>query len=353
MPANENKTEKPTPRRLEKAKDEGQVLQSQEMLSAVTLISLVGAAALLGPWLVHWSRIQICEGLSCNNITVMENSRSFIAFVNEKIIGAILVMSPFLLFLVTAGIGASILVSGYNFSMKSLKLKPEQLNPLTGLQNLFSSQNLVKLLFSILKLILIWFIVWFYLKDKIPVLSQMQWAPKDQLPSQIGHLILGVVLRIVAGLVVIGISDWFYQKWRYTENLKISKQEVKDENRDTEGAPEVKTRIRQKQMQAAMQRMLLDVPKANVVLVNPTHVAVALQYDPQTMASPIVIAKGGDHMCEKIKEIARAHGVPIIRRQALARELYATTKLGQSIPENLFTAIAEVLAMLYRIRHSG
>lgn len=352
MPAKENRTEKPTPRRLEKAREEGQALQSQEMLSAVTLISLVGSAALLGPWLVRWSQTQIRDGLSCN-ISVIENSRVFTDFVNEKIISALLIISPFLLFLIIAGIGASIMVSGYNFSTKALKPKTEQLNPMTGLKNLFSSQNLVKLLFSILKLIIIWIIVWIYLKDKIPSLARFQWAPTNQLPGLIGHLILGVVLRIAIGLVVIGIADWFYQKWRFTENLKMTKQEVKDEHRDTEGAPEIKTKIRQKQMQAAMQRMLLDVPKANVVLVNPTHVAVALQYDPQTMASPIVIAKGGDHMCEKIKEIARSHGVPIIRRQALARELYATTKLGQAIPEKLFTAIAEVLAMLYRIRHNG
>lgn len=352
MPSKENRTEKPTPRRLEKAREEGQVLQSQEMLSAATLISLVGAAALLGPWLVRWSRKQITEGLSCN-ISVMENSQVFIAFVNDKIISAILIICPFLLFLVIAGVGASFMVSGSNFSAKALKLKTDQLNPINGIKNLFSSQNLVKLLFSILKLLLIWIIVWIYLKDKIPVLSRLQWASTDQLLGQIGGLILGVVLQISTGLVLIGIADWFYQKWRLTENLKMTKQEVKDEHRDTEGAPEVKSKIRQKQMQAAMQRMLLDVPKANVVLVNPTHVAVALQYDPKTMASPVMIAKGGDHMCEKIKEIARSHGVPIIRRQALARELFATTKLGQAIPEKLFTAVAEVLAMLYRIRHNG
>ncbi|MHC4855087.1 MAG: flagellar biosynthesis protein FlhB [Planctomycetota bacterium] len=352
MPANDNKTEQPTPRRIEKAREEGQVPQSQEMLSAATLLALVGSAALLGPWFVKWSQEQIRDGLSCN-ISVLENSQAFNAFTGQKIMDVICVICPFLLILMVTGIGTTILVSGFNFSTKALKLKTEQLNPLTGLKNLFSSENLVKLLFSILKLVLIGIIVWIYLKEKIPTLARLQWAHPNQLLGEIGGLILGAVLQITVGLAVIGVCDWLYHKWKHTERLKMSKQEVKDEHRDTEGAPEIKTKIRQKQFQAAMQRMLQDVPTANVVLVNPTHVAVALRYDPGTMQTPIVVAKGGDHMCEKIKEIARANGVPIIRRPALARELHGTVKLGESIPEKLFTAVAEVLALLYRIRHSG
>ncbi|MDH4201324.1 MAG: flagellar biosynthesis protein FlhB [Phycisphaerae bacterium] len=352
MPANDNKTEQPTPRRIEKAREEGQVPQSQEMLSAATLLALVGSTALLGPWFVKWSQNQIRDGLSCQT-AVLENSQAFNAFINQKIIDVLLVISPFLLVLMVASIGANVLVSGLNFSTKALKLKTEQLNPMTGLKNLFSGENLVKLLFSILKLILIGTIVWIYLRKRIPTLAHLQWTPAGSLLGEIGGLILGVVLQITLGLAVIGIGDWLYHRWKHTERLKMSKQEVKDEHRDTEGAPEIKSKIRQKQYQAAMQRMLQDVPKANVVLVNPTHVAVALRYEPKTMQTPIVVAKGGDHMCEKIKEIARFNGVPIIRRPALARELHATVKLGEPIPEKLFTAVAEVLALLYRIRHRG
>ena len=352
MPANDNKTEQPTPRRIEKAREEGQVPQSQEMLSAATLLALVGSAALLGPWFVKWSKNQICDGLSCN-ISVLENSQAFNAFASQKIMDIIFVISPFLLILMVASIGANIMVSGLNFSTKAMKLKTEQLNPMTGLKNLFSGENLVKLLFSILKLVLIGTIVWIYLKKKIPTLAHLQWTQTNNLLGEIGGLILGVVLQITLGLAVIGVCDWLYHKWKYTEKLKMSKQEVKDEHRDTEGAPEIKSKIRQKQFQAAMQRMLLDVPTANVVLVNPTHVAVALRYEPDTMQTPMVVAKGGDHMCEKIKEIARSNGVPIIRRPALARELHGTTKIGESIPEKLFTAVAEVLALLYRLRHSS
>jgi flagellar biosynthetic protein FlhB len=352
MPTNDNKTEQPTPRRLEKAREEGQVPQSQEMLSAATLLALVGSAALMGPWFVRWSQNQIRDGLSCQT-AMLDNSQAFSAFINQKIIDVLMIISPFLLILMVTGIGTTILVSGFNFSTKSLKLKTEQLNPMTGLKNLFSSENLVKLLFSVLKLIVIGIIVGIYLKEKIPTLARLQWAQTNQLLGDIGRLILGVTLQITLGLAVIGVCDWLYHKWRYIERLKMSKQEIKDEHRDTEGAPEIKSKIRQKQFQAAMQRMLQDVPKANVVLVNPTHVAVALCYEPKTMTTPVVVAKGGDYMCEKIKEIARANGVPIIRRPALARELHATVKIGHAIPEKLFTAVAEVLALLYRIRHSG
>ncbi len=352
MPGKESKTERPTPRRLEKAREEGQVPQSQEMLSAVTLLALVGSSALLGPWFVQWSKTQIREGMSCQ-VSMLANTQAFNSFISQKIIDALLVISPFLLILMLAGVSGSILVSGLNFSTKALKLKTEQLNPMTGIKNLFSGENLVKLLFSILKLILIGTIVWIYLKKRIPTLALLQWTPMDNLLGEIGGLILGVVLQIVLGLVAVGVCDWLYHKWKHIEKLKMTKQEVRDEHRDTEGAPEIKSKIRQKQFQAAMQRMLQDVPTANVILVNPTHIAVALRYDPSTMQTPIVVAKGGDHMCEKIKEIARASGIPIIRRPAMARELHASVKIGESIPEKLFTAVAEVLALLYRIRHSG
>ena len=352
MTSKESKTEFPTPRRLEKAREEGQVPQSQEMLSAATLLALVGSAALLGPWFVSWSKNQICQGLSCQT-SILENSQSFNAFACQKVIDVLILICPFLLILMVASVGANVLVSGLNFSTKALKLKTEQLNPITGLKNLFSSESLVKLLFSIFKLILIGTIVWIYLKKKIPMLANLQWTETNDLLSEIGGLILGVVVQITLGLAVVGVGDWLYHKWKHTEKLKMTKQEVKDENRDTEGAPEIKSKIRQKQYQAAMQRMLQDVPTANVILVNPTHVAVALRYEPDTMQTPLVVAKGGDHMCEKIKEIARANGVPIIRRPALARELHGSVKIGESIPEKLFTAVAEVLALLYRIRHSG
>ncbi len=349
MDSGQNKTEQPTARRLEKAVEQGQTVQSQELLSAVTLIALVACTSLLGPWFTNWCRQEIIGGLH-SDVSVMENSQAFIAFLNAKIVDSMIILMPFIIILTIAGVGGSLWVSGIHYSPKALEWKLENLSPVKGLKSLFSPESLVKLALSVAKLIFIGLIVWFYLEKKLPLLAAMQWYQPQELLGGIGGLVLGVVIRICIGLAIIAAADMFYQKWRYIENLKMTKQEVREEHRDTDGAPEVKSRIRRKQMEAAMHRMLQDVPKANVVLVNPTHVAVALRYDPAAMQAPVVVAKGGDLMCEKIKEVARSYGVPIIRRPALARELFAVVKLGKPIPDKLFTAVAEVLALIYRLR---
>jgi flagellar biosynthetic protein FlhB len=160
-----------------------------------------------------------------------------------------------------------------------------------------------------------------------------------------------MLLRIGLALLVIAGIDVFFQKWKYNQELMMTKQEVKRELRDTEGSPEVRSRLRRIQIELTKKRMFQEVQKANVVLVNPTHVAVALGYDSKTMDAPVLVAKGADYLAEKIREIARAYGVPVLSRPELARTIYSTVKTGQSIPEKLYAAVAEVLAMIYRLRH--
>jgi flagellar biosynthetic protein FlhB len=346
-----SKTEHPTPRRLDKARQEGHIPQSQEMLSAISLIALTLTSLLCAPWLIQWSKRQILEGLSCR-IYGLDDPQTFLAFADSALLEMLKITAPFFLALTLAGTAGCILVSGYNFAPKALAWKPENLNPVRGLMSLFSPESLVRLGLSTVKILFLAGIVWLYLHDKLDLLAALQWMPPEQILASIGRLILAVVLRICAGLLILAAADLFYQRWRYIEKLKMTKQEVKTEYRDMEGSPEVKSKIRQKQIEAATRRMLQEVPKANVVLVNPDHVAVALKYDPSEASAPIVVAKGADHLCEKIKEIARAYGVPILRRPPLARELYATVKLGHPIPETLYTAVAEILALLYRLRHT-
>jgi flagellar biosynthetic protein FlhB len=210
---------------------------------------------------------------------------------------------------------------------------------------------MVHLLVSILKLFFVSIVVWLYLRNKLDVLASLRWAWSAQILTSIAKIILGLMIRVCIALLVIAIADVFYQKWKYTDDLKMTRQEVKEERKDTEGSPEVKRRIRKVQFETALKRMLQEVPKASVVLVNPTHVAVALRYEAKTMESPIVVAKGADHLAEKIREIARAYGVPIVRKPELARTIYSTVKLNSPIPETLYVAVAEVLAMIYRLRH--
>ncbi len=214
-----------------------------------------------------------------------------------------------------------------------------------------NAKTAVHLLVSILKLVFVSVIVWLYLKKQVYLLANLRWAWSGQIVTVIGRIILGMMIRVCIALVVIGIADVVYQKYKYIESLKMTRQEVKDERKEYEGAPEVKTRIRRIQYAVAMKRMLHEVPKASVVLVNPTHVAVALRYEAKTMEAPVMVAKGADHLAEKIREIARAYGVPIIRRPELARTIFATVKIGNTIPETLYVAVAEILAMIYRLRH--
>ena len=324
---------------------------SQEMLSAVTLIVLIVITIPMGPKVVQWATLEIKEALSCE-YSIMANPQAFGAYAGSKIKGMLMIMAPFFIALLTAGIATSIAVSGRNFSLKALKWKFDFLKPAAGFKKLVSLSSMVKLGLSLVKIIFIGGIVYFYLRGKIESLATFQWIPTTQMLGAIAGLILGVLKRICIGLLIVAIIDLIYQKWKYTDNLKMTKQEVKDEKRSEDTPPEVKRKLRQKQFEFAMRRMLQDVPKANVVLVNPTHVAVALQYDGDTMPAPKVVAKGGDYVCEKIKEVARAYGVPIIRRPALARSVYSRVEIGQFIPDSLFVAMAEVLALIYRLRHN-
>lgn len=349
MAGNTDKTEQPTGRRLSKVKKSGKAPTSQELLSAIAIIVLTGITAMTGPKVVEWSMQEMREGFSCNysNATTSE---AFLSFGRDKMTGTALIMAPFLVTLMVSGIASSIAISGFNLTTETLKLNFGMINPVNGFKQLFSKSALVKLLLSVIKIVFISFIVYLYIRDKLDYLATFQWTWTAELLTVISKLILGVVIRLCMGLVIIGAIDLIYQKKKFIKDLMMSKQEVKEEMKDSESPQEVQKRIKQKQFELATRRMLKEVPKANVVIVNPTHVAVALKYDPETMAAPVVVAKGGDKICEKIKEAARAYGVPIIRRPAIARSLYAEVDLNGIVPDNLFVAVAEILALVYRLR---
>ncbi|MHC4555824.1 MAG: flagellar biosynthesis protein FlhB [Planctomycetota bacterium] len=343
------KTEQPTFKKLEKAKKKGQLPQSQELMSVVTLLVLVAMVALLGPNLMQWFIVQIRQGMSCEN-GVFANTDSFLAFVNGKTIDLIFVILPVVAALFVSAVLAGVAIGGLNFAPGAIEFKFDQLNPVAGFGKLVNARSMVKLLASILKLFFVSIIVWFYLRSKLDMLATLRWAWSAQILAVIARIILGLMIRVGIALLVIGVADAFYQKWKYIKDLKMTPQEVKQERKDTEGSPELKGRIRKTQVEMAMRRMLQEVPKASVVLVNPTHVAVALHYDAKTMEAPMMVAKGADHLAEKIREIARAYGVPVIRRPELARTIYSTVEPGNPIPETLYVAVAEVLAMIYRLR---
>jgi flagellar biosynthetic protein FlhB len=343
------RTEQPTPRKIEKARKKGQVPESEELASIATLLALVAAMVLSGPGLLQWFITQVTQGLSCTT-GVFANSNSFLDFIDRKAADLLLVVCPILAALFAGATLGSIAVSGLNFAPEAISLKFEQINPVTGFGKLVNARSAVKLLASILKILFVAVVAWSYLRDRLDTLAALRWAWSAQMLTIIAKLIMGLLIRIGIALLVIGIADALYQKWKYIEELKMTRQEVKQERRDEEGAPEVKTRIRKIQFEMARKRMLQKVPKASVVLVNPTHIAVALRYEAKTTEAPILVAKGAGPLAEKIREIARAYGVPIVRRPELARTIYSTVEIDNPIPEPLYVAVAEILAMIYRLR---
>jgi flagellar biosynthesis protein FlhB len=344
------RTEQPTPRKLRKAKEKGQVPHSQELTSTVTLISLITVIVLSGSSLYNWLTNEMKLGMSCQTST-FANIETFISFFNDKITDSFLVLMPILATLVTGAIFGTVIISGFNFSTETLGFKLEHLDPMHGLSQLFNANSAVKLITSIIKLAIICIIAWFYIKNQLDKITTLRWAATEDILSTSSKIIFGLLIRICVALLAISLADVLYQKWRYIEELKMTRQEVIQDHKETEGLPELKRRIRKLQYDIAYRRTLREVPKATVVLVNPTHYAVALRYDAKTMEAPVLLAKGADHLAEKIREIARSYGVPIISRPELTRTIYATIKPGQKIPEALYIAVAQVLTLVYRLRH--
>lgn len=347
-PASE-KTEEPTPERLRKAREQGQVAQSQEVSSVMMLAGLLVSLALMGGTLQDFFARQLSQGLSFRYTGSMDIN-SFQALLVDKMSGMIMILVPFMLAAAGVSIFSSMLVGGVAFCPKALTLKLDRISPIKGLRNLLSMRSLSKLIVSLLKLAMIAGIIYHFVGQKRGDFIALHWSSPSSALTGMCRLVGTLVLRMIVGLAAIAGVDWIYQRWQYKRQLRMTRQEVKEERRLYEQSPETRNRIRGIQMTMARKRMLQQVPEADVIVANPTHVAVALRYAPADMEAPEVIAKGADLMAVKIKEVAREHNIPIIEKPTLARALYSTVEPGQPVPESLFVAVAEVLAMIYRVR---
>jgi len=343
-----DKTEQPTPERLQRARSQGQIPTSAEVTSALLVLVLLVALAISAPSLRRWFILQVQQGLSFQTTGAMDRS-AIGSMVYARATESLRLITPIMLAGACISVLSSLLVGGWVVTSQPLKLNLSAISPIRGLKGLFSLQSLVHLLISLVKLTVILALVCDFLRDKLGACLQLRWSTPEQTLSATAHLVFGVSLRIVVALMAIALLDFVYQRWQYKRNLRMSRQEVKEERRQHEASPEVRGRIRAVHIEMARRRMLQEVPQADVVVTNPTHVAVALKYDAPSMQAPEVVAKGADLLAEKIKEIARTHGVPILHKPPLARTLYATVEVGQPIPETLFVAVAEVLAMIYRL----
>jgi len=233
-----------------------------------------------------------------------------------------------------------------------MKPKLDKFNPLNGFKRIFSKDSLFELLKSFLKIGLIIYIAYTSIRGEADNLFILYEIPLMQAVLLVGNVILDAGLKISIAYLVIGIADYIYQKHKFNEDMKMTKQEVKDEYKNTEGNPEIKGRQRQRMREVSQRRMMQDVPKADVVITNPTHYAVAIQYDAEKAKAPVVLAKGEDYLAQKIKEVAKENHVEIVENKPLARMLYANVDIGQEIPPELYQAVAEVLAMVYNMKNA-
>ena len=264
---------------------------------------------------------------------------------------SLIIMLPFMAFGFVVTLLVSIVQVGWKVSTKPMKPELSKLNPLNGFKRLFSKDSLFELVKSILKIVIIIYIAYTSIKDNANDLFALYDLGLNQAVALVGTLIINTGIKISIVYLVIGLADFIYQKHKFNEDMKMTKQEVKDEYKNTEGDPQIKGRQRRKMQEVSQKRMMQDVPKADVVITNPTHFAVALKYEAEVSSAPVVLAKGEDYLAQKIKEVARENKIEIVENKPLARMLYHNVDVGAEIPPELYQAVAEVLAAVYKAKN--
>ncbi len=340
LPASEQK--------IRRAREDGNVAKSQDLSAAWTLLVALMGMYFLGPdmfrGLIEMAGFYFGEGIHQEI-----NTTTFPAMTTTAILRLGYILWPFLFLLVAAGLFINLIQVGLLFSTKAITPKLDKINPLKGFQRFASMRTLVELVKSLMKVALVSAIVFFTLRGRWPDMMNLIYLEPIGAAIAVGQVVIDVWWRIVAAMLVLGLIDFGFQRWQHLQELRMTHQEVKEEAKQLEGDPKIKQRIRQLQRQMATQRMMQEVPTADVVITNPIRFAIALRYDMTKMESPIVVAKGARILAKRIRDIATENNVPIIEKPELARNLYRNVEVGQAVPEDVFLAVAEVLAFVYRI----
>ncbi|WP_026485904.1 flagellar biosynthesis protein FlhB [Caldanaerobius polysaccharolyticus] len=347
----EEKTEKATPKKRQDLKKKGYVFQSRDLTAAAIILVSILAFNALFPFIAVTMESFIKDlftsyVLNHSDLYTVANLQKFFVFILTT---AAKIVVPIALLTAATGLLLNYGQVGFIFTGEALGFKLERLNPLEGLRRIFSTKGVVELIKSLVKVALIGFVLYTTVKSQIDMLPQLLDMSIEEINNYLVKAVVEIGLK--AGMLILGISvlDYLYQWWDFERGIMMTKQEVKDEIKEMEGNPHVKSRIRERQRKSALRRMMSQVPEADVVITNPTHYAVALKYDIKIAAAPVVVAKGVDFLAQRIKEEAKKNGVPIMENKELARNLYHMVDIGQMIPEELYYAVAEVLAFVYSI----
>lgn len=347
--SDQEKTEPASPRRMEKAREEGDVPRSRE-LSTCTILMGAGLGLLfLGEGIARKLTAMLASSLS------FERAKAFDPEVLMMSQGAqvgelLLAFSPLAGLLMVIALASPILIGGWLFSSKALMPNFGRMDPFSGLVKLVSVNALVELIKAIGKTLVVGFVAWLVVSHNIEAVMALTVEPLKSGSAHFVSILITSFISIVGGLVIIALIDAPYQMWHYANKLKMTREELRQEAKESDGNPEIKAKIRQQQREMARRRMMADVPTADVVVTNPTHYAVALKYSEGAMRAPKVVAKGADEIAAKIRELAGEHKIPTLESPALARALFRHAEIGDEIPEALYTAVAEILAYVFQLR---
>ena len=349
------KTEEPTAKKLKDARDEGQVAKSKEIANALTMVGLFVMMKVIVRFLGENFMETFSDGYNRIPEFIRLHNGEFrtgdmMAYLRSVMVQITLMIAPFLAVGFALSFVADLIQVKWHITTKPLKPKFNKMNPVSGFKRIFSATSLVELLKSILKIGLIIYVVYTTLRDQMEVIYLLFNMTLWQGIAVAGDIAINLGLKISLVYIVIALLDFAYQKHKFHEDQKMTKQEVKDEYKNAEGDPAVKGKQRQRMQESSRRRMMQNVPKADVVITNPTHFAVAIQYDVQIAPAPIVLAKGEDHLAAKIKEVAKENKVEIVENKPLARMLYYNVEIGEQVPPELYQTVAEVLAMVYHIK---
>lgn len=341
------KSEKATPRRKQESRRKGQVFRSIDLNSAVVLLAGFTVTYLTLPRMFGYMQEFLQRYFLDRTIREFSPASVHVMMI-DTIILLVKMIFPIVGTVLVAGVIVNLLQVGFIFTGETLMLKPERLNPVEGFKRMFSIRALVEFGKSILKILLVGYVVYSVIKKYFYVFPRFTDMQIPVMVKAMSTMIFEMALKVGVILLVIGILDYLYQWWEHEKSLRMSKEEVKQEYKQTEGDPQVRSKQRQRQREAAMRRMMAEVPKADVVITNPTHFAIALKYEAEEMSAPVVVAKGQDFLALRIKSVASESGVIVVENPVLARTIYYSTDIGDVIPENLYQAVAEVLAFVYR-----
>lgn len=349
----DGRTEKPTGRRRSKARSEGQVVKSMEINTAFLLIFMFSSLELFASFM-YGKIVSIFRNTytlypQLDNVFTNTYMVRFVPYILNQII---IIVAPLLAVAFTVGFTLSYIQVGWHPTSKPLRPKFSRLNPITGFGRLFSKNSLVELIKSIIKIAIIGSVIYNSVVDEVDNIILLMDTDLIQMIQYIGEVIIDMGIKVGIFFIFIAALDYAHKKYEHEESLKMTKEEVKDEYKMVEGNPEVKMKIKRKMLQASMRRMMQEIPKADVVITNPTHYAVAIRYDSNISSAPIVIAKGMDYLALRIRSIAGENKVEIVENKPLARALYQTVDIGDEIPPELYQAVAEVLAFVYSLKNN-